>query len=88
MTIIKVESALIEGLTRFDIVYTVMEMLDTPLPVTKYEIIKSSNDIVNAINNDTEVANGAVDGAATVAMILGVYEAARAKKQIDFKTQY
>ena len=27
-----------------------MEILLTPLPVTKYEIIKSSNDMVNAIS--------------------------------------
>ena len=49
---------------------------------------KQFNDIVNAINNDLPVANGAVDGAATVELILGVYEAAKAKKQIDFNTKY
>lgn len=49
---------------------------------------KQFNDIINAINNDTAVANSAEDGAATVALILGVYEAARAKTQIDFKSKY
>ena len=47
---ISVESALIEGLMRFDMVYTKIEILDTPLPVTKYEITKSSKLIVNAMS--------------------------------------
>lgn len=49
---------------------------------------KQFTDIVNAINNDVPVSNGPEDGAATVELILGVYEAARKKTQIDFKTQY
>ena len=37
-----------DGFTRLLIVYTRMEILLTPLPVTKYEIMKSSKDMVNA----------------------------------------
>ena len=41
-----VESALIVGFVRFVMLYTTMEMFSTPLPVTKYDITKSSKDIV------------------------------------------
>ena len=48
MTVITiVDSALIVGLVLFVMLYTIIEMLATPLPVTKYEITKSSKDIVN-----------------------------------------
>ncbi|MBE6965212.1 MAG: Gfo/Idh/MocA family oxidoreductase [Ruminococcaceae bacterium] len=49
---------------------------------------KQFNDIVNAINNDVDVANGPESGAATVELILGIYEASRKGAQIDFKTKY
>ena len=49
---------------------------------------KQFNDIVYAINNDVSVANGPEDGAATVELILGVYEAARKGTQIDFNSKY
>ena len=44
----RVDNAFIVGLVLFDMLYTTMEMFDTPFPVTKYETTKSSIDIVKA----------------------------------------
>ena len=44
-----VDKALILGLIRLTLEYTYVEILLMPGPVTKYEMIKSSNDIVKAI---------------------------------------
>ena len=45
-------------------------------------------DIIEAIRDGREVANGVQSGAATVAVILGIYEAAKAKKQIDVNIKF
>ena len=63
--IINVDNALIDGFTLFDIVYTRMEMLLTPLPVTKYEMIKSSKLIVNA-TSAPEIIPGIICGTITL----------------------
>ncbi len=45
-------------------------------------------DIITAIKNDGEVSNGADSGAATVAVILGIYEAAKSGNKINFNIEF
>ena len=47
---ISVDKELMLGLIRLLIVQTSVEIFFTPLPVTKYEIMKSSKDIVKAMS--------------------------------------
>lgn len=64
MTTKIVDKALIVGLIRFDMVYTKIEMFLTPFPDTKYEMTKSSKDIVKAIRAP-EITPGIMRGTIT-----------------------
>ena len=54
-TRITVDNAYILGSTRLDMLYTTIEMFSTPLPDTKYEIMKSSKLIVNDNNAPAKI---------------------------------
>ena len=47
ITITIADNAFIVGLVLFVMLYTTIEIFATPFPVTKYDITKSSSDIVN-----------------------------------------